>query len=126
MGVVVAAQVGVCDGEVAVRAGLGGPVVQPSRGVQGGVLGGGPVVPVAPPVEEDEQCQGQLAGVAVEPGAGGLVDGCEQHGCSAVNHAIAWSGPVGSWGETPGWGGVRVIVSPCRFSSRAAVWAVWR
>jgi hypothetical protein len=76
---VVAAQVGVSEAEVAVRPGLGAAVAELPRGVQGGVVGGGPVLPVPLPVEEDVQRPGQLAGVAVVPVAGGLLDGREQH-----------------------------------------------
>jgi hypothetical protein len=79
MRVVVAAQVGVSEAEVAVRPGLGAAVAELPRGVQGGVVGGGPVLPVPLPVEEDVQRPGQLAGVAVVPVAGGLLDGREQH-----------------------------------------------
>ena len=60
-------------------AGLRGRVGQPAGGGQRGVLGGGPVVPVPAPVEEVGEGPGQLPGVGVEPGAGGVVDGGQQH-----------------------------------------------
>ena len=59
--------------------GLRGRVGQPPRGGQRGLLGGGPVVPVPPPVEEVVEGPGQLPGVGVEAGGGGVVDGGEQH-----------------------------------------------
>jgi hypothetical protein len=78
MGVVVAAQVGACQGETAVGAGLLGRIAQPVGGVQRGLLGGDPVVPTSALVEESGQGAGELAGVAVEPGVGGVGEGCDQ------------------------------------------------
>jgi hypothetical protein len=54
MCVIEASQPGVGTGEEAVSAGLRGRVGQPP----GGVLGGGEVVPVAPPVEEGGESSG--------------------------------------------------------------------
>ena len=79
VGVVEAAQPGVGAGEDAVGAGLRGRVAQPLGGGHRGPLGGGPVVPVPAPVEEGVEGPGQLPGVGVEPGGGGVLDGGEQH-----------------------------------------------
>jgi hypothetical protein len=47
-------------------------------GVQRGLLGSDPVVPASALVEERERGAGELAGVAVEPGVGGVGEDCEQ------------------------------------------------
>src|SRR5262249_46203001 len=80
VGVVEAAQPGVGEGEVAVGAGLRGRVGQPVGGGHRGAADSGLVVPVPPPVGEGPQGPGQLPGMGVEPGRGGLVDGGQQHG----------------------------------------------
>ena len=80
VGIVVVAQLNIGAGEIAVGAGLRGRIGQPSGGGHGGVLGGGEIVPVPSPVEEAEEGPGQLPGVGVVPGGGGVVDGGEQDG----------------------------------------------
>ncbi|WP_149263307.1 hypothetical protein [Actinomadura sp. K4S16] len=68
------AQVRLGRSEMAVRAGLRRCVGQPSRGAQRGPVGRGAIVPAATPVEEDRERPGQLAGVAVQPGAVSMPD----------------------------------------------------
>jgi hypothetical protein len=70
VGVVEAAEIGQRKGQVAVRASLFHRVAEPFCGGHGGPLRLGPVVPVAPPVQEDEQRQRQMADVPVEAKAG--------------------------------------------------------
>jgi hypothetical protein len=59
--------------------GLAGPITEPLRGDQCGALGGGPVVPVPPPVKERDKDPGDLPGVAIEAGAGSVRDDCDQY-----------------------------------------------
>jgi hypothetical protein len=75
---VVAAQIGLGDREVTVSACLLRLVFEPLRGGQRRLLGGGSLVPVSLPVQEREQSPRQLADVAVEAGARGLVHGRQQ------------------------------------------------
>src|SRR5262249_11420168 len=72
VGVVEATQPGVGAGEVAVGVSLCGRVGQPPGGGHRGAPGSGPVVPMPPSVEERPQGPGQLPGVGVEPGDGGM------------------------------------------------------
>ena len=80
LGLVMLTQLEVGIGEEAVGVGLRGRVGQPPGGSHRDAPGGHLVVPVAPPVEVVVEGPGQLPGVGVEPGGGGLVDGGQQHG----------------------------------------------
>ena len=80
MGLVVAAEPGTGPAEAAMGMGLPTPVSALPGGSQGGVLDGGPVVPVPPPQKELSQRPGQLPGVSGLPGGGGHLDRTEQHG----------------------------------------------
>ena len=80
MGLVVAAEPGTGPAEAAMGMGLPTPVSALPGGSQGGVLDGGPVVPVPPPQKELSQRPGKLPGVSGLPGGGGQLDRSEQHG----------------------------------------------
>jgi len=65
--------------DACVSVGLAPPVTVTPCGVQGRVLGGGPVVQVPSPLEVDLERAGKLPGVGAPSGGGGQLDGCEQH-----------------------------------------------
>jgi hypothetical protein len=77
-GLISAAGLSLGTGDAAMGQGLGVPVAQPARGLQGGALGAGPVVPLAAAVEEGLQAEGKLPGTGVEAVTGGQGDGRDQ------------------------------------------------
>ncbi|BCB89668.1 hypothetical protein Psuf_069810 [Phytohabitans suffuscus] len=126
VGVVVAADPRVELGEPAVGVGLRAVVVQAPRGVQGGVGGAVPVVPVSPAVEERAEQVGQSPGVGFEAGLGGGVDRGDERGVFA-GEPVECLGVAGQWFRRDvGAGGARVVGSRCGPSSRRAVLAVCR
>jgi hypothetical protein len=78
--VVKAAQPAVGLGEVAVGEALRGRVGQPLGGGHRGVLDSGDVMPMPVQEEEGRHGPGQLPGVGVEPGGGGVIHDSQQHG----------------------------------------------
>src|ERR1700735_3425424 len=60
------------------------PIAEALRGLQGSVLGSGPVMPVAAAVEEGLQHQGKLPGMGIESTLSGEADGREQHAVLGV------------------------------------------
>src|SRR6266511_2326518 len=78
VGVAVAVQPDVREAEAAVGVGLPRLVTQATRGREGGALGGHPVVPVSLHVQERRVGPGELPGVRVQPGVGGVPDSGEQ------------------------------------------------
>lgn len=78
MGVVEAAQISQRPGQVAERAALFPRVALPPGGGHGGPLGLGPVVPAAPPVQEEGQRPRHVADVPVKAKVGGEAQGGEQ------------------------------------------------
>src|SRR5262249_11421087 len=106
VGVVEAAQPDIGESEVAVGVSLCRLVGQPPGGGHCGALDGGVVVPVPPPVEEGPQGPGQLPGVGVEAGGGGVVDGGQQHGTlrGEPGHGLPMVGEV--FGGDPRLGGI--------------------
>lgn len=75
---VVPTQSDVREGDAAVGPCLFRPIAESLRGVQGSVLGGDPVVPVSPVIEERGERSGQLPGVRVESGAARQFDSGQQ------------------------------------------------
>ena len=79
-------------------------------GDQGGVVGGGEVVPVALPFEEWHQRMSELPGVRVVSGGGGQLDRRQQHGIFSgkpgprrrVIGGFLWCHPGQRWGQGNG------------------------